>query len=109
MKQIKAFIRHNMIDGVIDALETLEYQPGLTLSNVRGYGHPEEATPYKLIERVKLETVVPDDQVNIILKTILDNARTGRKGDGKIFISPVETAVRIRTGEEDSDALQFRE
>jgi len=109
MKQIKAFIRHNMIDGVIDALETLDYQPGITLSNVRGYGHPQENKPCKLIERVKLEMVVPDGQVNTILKTIIENARTGRKGDGKIFVSSIETAVRIRTGEEDNDALQFRE
>lgn len=108
MRQIKAFIRHNMIDSVIDALETLDYQPGITLSNVRGYGHPQENSPYKLIERVKLETVVPDHEVNLILKTIIDKARTGRKGDGKIFISPVETAVRIRTGEEDNEALKFR-
>jgi len=109
MKQIKVFIRHNMIDGVIDALETLDYQPGITLSNVRGYGHPQENKPYKLIERVKLETVIPDHEVDLVLKTITEKARTGRKGDGKIFISPVETAVRIRTGEEDNEALQFRE
>jgi len=107
MKQITAFIRHNMIDSVIDALEALDYPPGLTLSNVRGFGHPKKGRPAKLTERVKLETVVPDDQVNVVLKTIIDKARTGRNGDGKIFISPVDAAVRIRTGEENHDALQF--
>lgn len=106
MKEIKAFIRHNMIDSVIDALEALEQPPGLTLSDVRGFGHPKEGRPAKLTERVKLETVVPDDQVNAILKTIMDKARTGRYGDGKIFISAIEAAVRIRTGEEDTDAIR---
>lgn len=106
MKQIKAFIRNNMIDYVIDALEAMDQPPGLTLSDVRGWGHVKEEKSPQLISRVKLETVVPDDRVDEIIAVIAENGHTGRFGDGKIFVSEVEKAVRIRTGEEDDEVIR---
>ncbi len=105
MKEIKAFIRTNMIDRVIDALESLDDAPGITLSDVRGWGHPKEG-PAKLVEMVKLETVVPTERVEEIISVIIEKGQTGNYGDGKIFISNVEKAVRIRTGETDYDVIR---
>ena len=106
MKEIKAFIRTNMIDYVIDALENLEDAPGITLSNVRGWGHAEEKKAAQLVERVKLETVVPTHRVDEVIAVIIEKGQTGNYGDGKIFVSNVEQAVRIRTGETDEDVIR---
>jgi|SRR5699024_949452 len=105
MKEIKAFIRPNMIDYVIDALENLDHPPGLTLSDVRGWGHPKKGAA-QLVERIKLETVVPSQRVNQIINTIIEKGKTGNYGDGKIFVSDVEQAIRIRTGERDEDVIR---
>lgn len=101
MKEIKAFIRTNMIDSVIDAMEALNNAPGLTLSDVRGWGHLTSGGPAELTRRVKLETVVPDNRVEEIIDVIVEHGRTGMEGDGKIFISDINRAVRIRTGKSD--------
>jgi nitrogen regulatory protein P-II 1 len=105
MKEIKAFIRTNMIDYVIDALEAMEHPPGITLSDVRGWGHVKGKKNPKLIQRVKLETVVPDDRVEKIISVIIQNGKTGQPGDGKIFISEIDAAIRIRTHERNNDAI----
>lgn len=105
MKEIKAFLRPQMMDTVVDALEANPDTPGLTVSEVEGWGHPEGGGPPTLTKRVKLEIVVPDDWVEAIIHLIEDHARTGRPGDGKIFVSTVDEAVRIRTGERNRDAV----
>lgn len=105
MKEIKAFIRPNMIDYVIDAIENLESAPGITLSDVRGWGHPKEGAP-RLVERIKLETVVPTSRVDDIIAVVTEKGRTGNYGDGKIFVSDVEQGVRIRTGETDEEIIR---
>lgn len=99
MKEIKAFIRPQMLDAVIDALESRPDTPGLTVSEVRGWGHVAgEQTP-RLTERVKLEIVVADEDVAEVTAMIADRARTGHPGDGKIFVSTVDDGIRVRTGE----------
>lgn len=106
MKEIKAFIRTNMIDYVIDTLENLDDAPGITLSDVRGWGHAQEKESARLVERVKLETVVPTERVEEIISVIVRKGQTGNYGDGKIFVSNIEKAVRIRTGETDYDVIR---
>ncbi len=105
MKELKAFIKPNMIRYVVDALESLEDAPGITLSDVRGWGHPKEG-PAKLVEMVKLETVIPTERVEEIISVIVEEGQTGNYGDGKIFVSNIEKAVRIRTGETDDDVIR---
>lgn len=109
MKEIKAFVRPHQADHVIDVLEAQPDAPGVTVSDVRGFGHPKGGGPAQLAERTKLEIVVPDEQVESVLDTIIEHARTGRFGDGKIFVSDVEEAVRIRTGERGVAAVRFPE
>lgn len=101
MKEIKAYIRNQMVDAVLDALSSLPYAPGVTRVAVQGFGRPRGKGPPQLVERTKLEIVVPDDQVEKIIKCIIQHARTetGHYGDGKIFVSQVDNAVRIRDGE----------
>ena len=106
MKEIKAFIRTNMIDYVIDGLEALSEPPGITLSDVRGWGHVKAEDEARLTNRVKLETIVPDERVDEILDEIIQKGKTGNPGDGKIFVSNVEKAVRIRTREIDEDVIR---
>jgi nitrogen regulatory protein P-II 1 len=106
MKEIKAFIRTNMIDYVIDGLEALPEPPGITLSDVRGWGHVKAEDEARLTNRVKLETIVPDERVDEILDEIIQKGKTGNPGDGKIFVSNVEKAVRIRTREIDEDVIR---
>jgi len=106
MKQIKAFLRPQMLDAVIDAVEKLPGAPGLTVSTVKGFGHRSEGAPAQMTERVKLEIVVPEDDVAHVVAVIEDRARTGRTGDGKVFIAEVAEAVRIRTGERGEAAVR---
>lgn len=106
MKEIKAFIRTNMIDYVIDGLVSLSEPPGITLSDVRGWGHVKAEGEARLTNRIKLETVVPDERVPEILDVIIQKGKTGNPGDGKIFISDVDKAVRIRTGETDEGVIR---
>jgi len=100
MKEIKAYVRPNMKDRVVDAIEEMDQPPGLTVTSVTGWGHPQKKdAPHALDERAKLEIVVPDDRVQEIIDTIVEYAQTGRYGDGKIFVSEVSEAVRIRDEE----------
>ncbi|MGH7545379.1 MAG: P-II family nitrogen regulator [Gemmatimonadota bacterium] len=106
MKLIKAFLRPEMLDAVVDAVEKLPGAPGLTVSTVRGFGHRIEGGPAQMTERVKLEIVVTDEDVEGVLALIADRARTGRTGDGKIFVTEVAEAVRVRTGERGDAAVR---
>ena len=112
MQKVEAIIRPEKLDVVKTALEDLDHA-GMTLTEVRGHGTQRGVTEQwrgrtfavEYLTKVKIELVVKDDEVDAILERIVDAARTGQVGDGKIFISPVTRAIRIRTGEEDEAAL----
>lgn len=112
MKHIIAVIRPERLDDVRRALEKVGYS-GLMISEIQGHGKQKgivqqwRGEKYKvdLIPKVKLEVVVKDSELGAIKKTIIENARTGEIGDGKMFISTVDEVVRIRTGEEGEIAL----
>ena len=106
VKKVEAIIKPFKLEEVKDALAAVGVQ-GLTVSEVKGFGrqkgHKElyRGAEYvvEFLPKVKLEIVVSDDIVENVVKAILDGASTGRIGDGKVFVLPVEEAVRIRTGE----------
>ncbi|MCF6268898.1 MAG: P-II family nitrogen regulator [Melioribacteraceae bacterium] len=112
MKKIEAIIRPFKLDEVKEALFE-EGIKGLTISEVRGYGrqkgHTEtyRGSEYQIefVPKVKLEIVVDDSIVEKVIESIISNANTGQVGDGKIFISSIEDAIRIRTKESGTDAL----
>jgi len=113
MREIKAIIQPFMLEKVLRALEALEELPGLTVSEVKGWGrmhHGEAPTPeseaeHRFADKMKLEVVVPEEAVEAIVAAIVGAARTGRVGDGKVFVSPVQDSVSIRTGEHGEIAL----
>jgi nitrogen regulatory protein PII len=112
MKKIEAIIKPFKLDDVKEALNEIGIQ-GMTICEVKGYGrqkgHKEiyRGAEYLVdfIPKIKLEIVVEDDWVDKVITTIKTAAHTGKLGDGKIFVYPVEQAVRVRTGETGSDAL----
>ncbi len=112
MKHIIAIIRPEKLDDVRNALERVGYS-GLMISEIQGHGKQKgivqqwRGEKYKvdLISKVKLEIVVKDNEAETIKKTILETARTGEVGDGKIFITNIDEVVRIRTGETGEIAL----
>lgn len=112
MKLIEAVIRPTKIEEVKEALSSLGIQ-GMTVTDVRGYGRQRGRTEryrgstyiVNLLPKVKIEFVVTDEQAEEALDVVLQSARTGEIGDGKVFVSHVEQAVRIRTGERGDDAL----
>ncbi len=112
MKMIEAIIKPFKLDEVKEALSKEGIQ-GLTVSEVKGFGRQRGHTElYRgaeyvvdFLPKVKLEVLVNDDKAALVADTILTAARTGRIGDGKIFVLPVEDAVRIRTGERGNDAI----
>jgi nitrogen regulatory protein P-II 1 len=112
MKKIEAIIKPFKLDEVKDALHALGIQ-GMTVTEVKGFGrqkgHVElyRGAEYEIsfIPKVKIELVVADGIVEKVLATIQDKAKTGKIGDGKIFISKVEEVVRIRTGEKGETAI----
>ena len=114
MKRILAIIRPNMLDDVIFALHKLENFPGATMTEVRGMGRSfskhvkakKRPSPFGYPVQARIEIVCTDEQVENIVSTIEQNARTGRTGDGKIFIAPIEDAVRVRTGERENTAIK---
>jgi len=116
MKKIEAFMRHESFDGIRTELLDRGF-PSLSISEVRGSGRQRGITEqYRgseltihLRPKIKLEIVVEDTDVSVIVETILKHARTGQVGDGKIFVLPVEDAIRIRTGEEGEKVLQAHE
>jgi nitrogen regulatory protein P-II 1 len=112
MKKIEAIIKPFKLDDVVDALSEIGVE-GLSLTEIRGFGRQKGRTEiYKgaeyvvdFIPKVKLELVVSDALVDQVVSTISKVAKTGKIGDGKIFVLPVDSAVRIRTGEKDDEAL----
>src|SRR5436309_7533437 len=112
MKKIEAIIKPHRLEDVKTALTQVGVQ-GLTVSEIRGFGrqkgHKEQyrGAEYTVdfVPKVKIEIVVADDRVRDAIDTILRTARTGQIGDGKIFVTDLAEAVRIRTGETGEDAL----
>lgn len=112
MKKIEAVIRHFKLEEVKNALSEQGVH-GMTITEVRGFGrqkgHKEtyRGTEYTVdfVPKVKLEVVCGDQQMQTTLDTIMRAAQTGQIGDGKIFVTSLDTIVRIRTGESDEDAL----
>jgi nitrogen regulatory protein PII len=109
MREIKAIIRSDRLSVVLHALHALRDLPGVTISTVRGVGRrspPEgEEQTFDEVEMTKLEIVVPVAIAQEVVRAIERAAHTGRGGDGKIFMMPVEHAVKIRSGEQDVSAL----
>ncbi|MEZ5786146.1 MAG: P-II family nitrogen regulator [Xanthobacteraceae bacterium] len=112
MKFITAVIKPFKLDEVRDALTKIGVQ-GMTVAEVKGYGrqkgHREiyRGAEYNVtfLPKVRLDIAISDDLVDRVVETISKAARTGQIGDGKIFITPIDQAYRIRTGETDQDAL----
>ncbi len=112
MKKIEAIIQPFKLNDVKEALNKLNVK-GITVSEVRGFGHQKGYTEIyrgakyvaQFITKVKLEIVLGDDLVQEVARTIIETARTGEIGDGKIFILPVEEIIRIRTGERGEAAI----
>lgn len=112
MKKIECVIRPIKIDEVKEALEAIGIV-GMTVADVRGYGKQRGRTEkyrgntyvVNLLPKVKIEIVTPDDRAEEVIEVMLDAAGTGEIGDGKIFVSHVEDAIRIRTGERGESAL----
>lgn len=112
MKLITAIIKPFKLDEVREALMKAS-AGGMTVSEVKGYGrqkgHKEiyRGAEYQIsfVPKLKIEVAVPEDLAERIVEIVTEAARTGEIGDGKIFVTPIERSVRIRTGENDSDAL----
>ena len=112
MKKVEAIVKPFKLDEVKSALSAVAVQ-GMTVTEVRGFGrqkgHKEvyRGAEYivELVPKIKIEVVVPDQAVTRVVETIAKAAKTGKIGDGKIFVLPVEEAVRIRTGERGEGAL----
>ena len=109
MKLIKSIVRPNKVDEVKDALEKIGIA-GMTVTEVRGHGKQKGHTAIyrgkeynvSLLPKMQIEVVVADGVVDEAIKAIIQSARTGEIGDGRVFVLPVETTYRIRTGERDS-------
>ena len=112
MKKIEAIIKPFKLDEVKEALQDVGIQ-GLSVIEVKGFGRQKGHTElYRgaeyvvdFLPKVKIEIVLDDDQVDAAVEAIVEAAKTEKIGDGKIFVSPIEQALRIRTGETGSDAL----
>jgi len=109
---IVAVIKPSRLDAVLDAV-TEAGASGLTVTEVRGYGRQRGKTEVyrgaeyevKLLPKVKLEIAVPDDIVTAVIEAIKAAANTNKIGDGKVFVLDLESALRIRTGEQDAEAI----
>jgi nitrogen regulatory protein PII len=110
MQMIMAIIQPFMLSKVTHALEHIEGFPGVTVTDVRGFGrekatqeHQEHHRPIDdvvdYVKKVRIEIVAHDDIADRIVKTIVDVAHTGNRGDGKVFVWPIGSATRIKTGE----------
>lgn len=112
MKKIEAIIRPEKLNDVKEAISNLGIN-GMTVSNVLGFGNQKGYTQIyrgqeivsKLLPKVKLEVVVPSARVDEVIAAIVNISKTGKFGDGKIFVCDVTDVIRIRTGEHDEDAL----
>lgn len=112
MKKIEAIIKPFKLDEVKDALNAIGIK-GMTVTEVKGYGRQKGHTEiYRgaeyvvdFIPKIKLEIIIAAEQVDQVIDTITEVARTGKIGDGKIFVLPVERVIRVRTGETGSEAV----
>ncbi len=112
MKKIEAVIKPFKLEDVKDALAEIGIT-GMTVSEVKGYGrqkgHSElyRGAEYVVdfLPKIKMEMVVDEEQVDQVVETVVEAARTGKIGDGKIFVSDIDRIIRIRTGETDSEAI----
>ena len=112
MKLVTAVIKPFKLDDVREALSEIGVQ-GITVTEVKGFGRQKGHTElYRgaeymvdFLPKVKLEVVVGDDDVERCIEAIMETAQTGKIGDGKIFITDIERVIRIRTGEENEDAV----
>ena len=112
MKKIEAIIKPFKLEDVKDALAELDIT-GMTVSEVKGYGRQQgHSELYRgaeyvvdFLPKIKIEVVVVDELVDKVIDVIVKSARTGKIGDGKIFVSNIEKSVRIRTGELDNEAV----
>jgi len=106
MKKIEAIIQPFKLEPVKEALHAISIQ-GMTVTEVKGFGRQKglrevyRGMEYQVdfLPKVKIEVVTPDDKVKTVVETIIQHARTGRIGDGKIFVYPVSEVIRIRTGD----------
>ena len=112
MKKIEAIIRSEKLDDTRQALSDIGIN-GITVSEVRGHGRPKGTTQQwrgttytvDLLPKVKVEMVVTSKNVDKVVDTIVESARTDNIGDGKIFVIPIDEAIRVRTGEKGDDVL----
>jgi nitrogen regulatory protein P-II 1 len=112
MKKIEAVIQPFRLEPVKEALHSISVQ-GMTVTEVKGFGRQKgirevyRGMEYQvdLLPKVKIEIIAPEDKVAVIIEAITSQARTGRIGDGKIFVYPVEQVIRIRTGESGEAAI----
>jgi len=112
VKKIEAVIKPFKLEDVKDALAEAGVT-GMTVSDVKGYGRQQgHSELYRgaeyvvdFLPKIKIELIVADEDVDSTIFVIIEAARTGKIGDGKIFVSPVEKIVRIRTGEQDEEAI----
>ena len=112
MKKVEAIIKPFKLDDVKEALQDAGVQ-GLTVTEIKGFGRQKGHTElYRgaeyvvdFLPKVKIEMVLADDLVDAAIEAIIGAARTDKIGDGKIFVSPIEQAIRIRTGETGEDAV----
>jgi nitrogen regulatory protein P-II 1 len=112
VKKVEAIIKPFKLDEVKEALAEVGVQ-GLTVAEVKGFGRQKGHTElYRgaeyvvdFLPKIKVEVVIPDDQVRQVVDAIVRAAKTGRIGDGKVFVLPVDEVVRIRTGEAGADAI----
>jgi nitrogen regulatory protein P-II 1 len=112
MKKVEAIIKPFKLDEVKDALSELDIS-GMTVSEVKGYGRQQgHSELYRgaeyivdFLPKVKIEVIIKDENLKAVLDAISKAARTGKIGDGKIFVSPVDEVIRIRTSEDGEDAI----
>ena len=112
MKLVTVILRPEVLDKVREALCDVDI-PGMTVTEVKGFGKQKGHTELyrgteftvEFMHKVKLEIAISNKNLDLLVNTISDIARSGQKGDGKIFVTEIEKVVRIRTGETDLDAL----
>ena len=112
MKMVEAIVKPFKLDEVKEALTKSGVQ-GMTVEEVKGFGRQKGHTElYRgaeysvdFLPKVKIQILVPDDKVSKVVEVITESAKTGKIGDGKIFVTPVEEVIRIRTGEKGDDAI----
>jgi nitrogen regulatory protein P-II 1 len=112
MKRVECIVRPHLLEAVKSGLQEVGVT-GMTVAEVRGFGRQKGHTEtyrgaeYKIdfVPKVRIEAIVPDDMVDPLVDSVLKTARTGKFGDGKIFVAPLDDVVRIRTGERGPDAV----